>query len=184
MSYIKLETPLTEEKIINLKIGDKVLLTGTIFTGRDAAHKKFVESLKKGKKLPFDPKGAVIYYVGPSPAKDGEVIGSAGPTTSYRMDDFSPALMDEGLKGMIGKGKRAQEVIDSCKTKKAIYFGATGGAAALISKRIKKAKIIAYPELGAEAVRELYVEDFPLIVINDTNGNDLYEEGKKKWKES
>lgn len=181
--YTKLKTPLKNEDLEKLKIGDKVLISGYIYTGRDAAHKKFIESLDKGEKLPFEIKGAVIYYVGPSPEKPGEVIGSAGPTTSYRMDSFAPRLLDLGLKAMIGKGKREKAVIDSCKKNNAVYLGATGGAAALISKCIKTSEIIAYEELGAEAVRKLYVEDFPLIVINDVNGNDLYMEGIKKWKE-
>ena len=181
MSYIKLTTPLKDEDLKELKVGDKILLSGIIYTGRDAAHKKFIETLESGEKLPFNPEGAVIYYVGPTPHREGEVIGSAGPTTSYRMDKFAPKLLEIGLKGMIGKGKRASEVIESCKENCAVYFGATGGAAALIAKSIKKAKVIAYEELGAEAVREMEVEDFPLIVINDTNGNDLYMEGKKRW---
>ncbi|MGM0508240.1 MAG: Fe-S-containing hydro-lyase [Fusobacteriota bacterium] len=182
MKTIRLQTPLKNEDIKNLKSGDKVLLNGIIYTARDEAHKKIMNSIKLGKNIPFDLKGAVIYYVGPAPAKKGEVIGSAGPTTSYRMDSFSPKLIKLGLKGMIGKGKRDSSVIEACKKNKAIYFGATGGAAALISNRIKSSEIIAYRELGPEAVRKLYVEDFPLVVINDTYGNDLYEEGKKKWK--
>ena len=180
---IKLNTPLKKEDLINLKIGDKILLTGIIYTGRDAAHQKFIDSLENGEKLPFDIDGAVIYYVGPAPAKPGEIIGSAGPTTSYRMDKFAPKLIELGLRGMIGKGKRDKNVIEACKNYKAVYFGATGGAAALIASKIKSSKIIAYEELGPEAVREMYVEDFPMIVVNDTTGKDLYEEGKKKWKE-
>ena len=181
MGYIKLTTPLTKEKIENLHSGDKVLLTGIIYTGRDAAHKKFIETLEKGEKLPFDINGTVIYYVGPTPEKPGEVIGSAGPTTSYRMDDYAPRLIKIGLMGMIGKGKRDKNVVDACVSFGSIYFGATGGAAALIAKKIKSSKVIAYEELGPEAVRELYVEEFPLIVINDCTGRDLYEEGTAKW---
>lgn len=180
---IRLTTPLKDEDLVDLKIGDKILLTGIIYTGRDAAHQKFIETLNKGEKLPFKIAGSVIYYVGPAPEKPGEIIGSAGPTTSYRMDKFAPELIKLGLKGMIGKGKRSKEVIEACKKYKSIYFGATGGAAALISSRIKSSKIIAYEELGPEAVREMYVEDFPMIVVNDTTGEDLYEEGKRKWKE-
>ena len=181
MGYIKLTTPLKKEDIKDLRAGDKVLISGIIYTGRDAAHKKFIETLKKGEKLPFDINGAVIYYVGPTPEKPGEVIGSAGPTTSYRMDDYAPKLIEIGLTGMIGKGKRDITVIDACKEHGAVYFGATGGAAALIAKKIKSSKVIAYEELGPEAVRELYVEEFPLIVINDCTGRDLYEEGTAKW---
>lgn len=181
--YIKLVTPLDSNMLADLRVGDKVLLSGIIYTGRDAAHKKFIDVLERGEKLPFELQGAAIYYVGPTPAKSGEVIGSAGPTTSYRMDSFSPMLLDLGLKAMIGKGKRSDLVIEACKRNGAVYLGATGGAAALISKCIKTSEVIAYADLGAEAVRKLYVEDFPLIVINDVKGNDLYAEGVKKWKE-
>ena len=156
--------------------------TGIIYTGRDLAHAKLVEALDAGKELPFDPKGAIIYYVGPSPAKPGKPIGSAGPTTSYRMDKYAPKLMDVGLKGMIGKGNRTGPVLDSMKKNKAVYFAAVGGAAALISKSIKEAKVIAYDELGPEAVRELKVEDFPAIVVNDAEGNDLYEKGMAEYR--
>jgi fumarate hydratase subunit beta len=178
---IKLTTPLSEKDLDNLKIGDKVLLTGVIYTGRDAAHQRLFDLIKQGKDLPFDLKGQIIYFVGPSPAKPGQAIGSAGPTTSYRMDAFSPKLIELGLKGMIGKGNRAKEVIDAMKKYKAVYFGATGGAGALIAKSIKKAKVIAYDDLGPEAINRLEVEDFPVVVINDTKGNDLYEEGAKKY---
>lgn len=182
MDYIKLTTPIKTEDILKLKTGDKVLITGVVYTARDAAHKKFIETIEKGEKLPFNLEGSVIYYVGPTPEREGEVIGSAGPTTSYRMDSYAPKLIKLGMKGMIGKGKRSQEVIDGCRDYKAVYFGATGGAGVLLSEKIKKSKVIAYEELGAEAVREIYVEDFPVIVVNDTNGSDLYEEGKAKWK--
>jgi fumarate hydratase subunit beta len=178
---IRLTTPLTTEDVEKLHIGDKVLLSGVVFTGRDAAHKRLLELLTEGKELPIDVKGQVIYYVGPTPAKPGKPIGSAGPTTSYRMDLYSPRLIELGLKGMIGKGNRSQGVIDAMKRYKAVYFGATGGAGALLAKRIRKAEIIAYPDLGPEAIRKLEVEDFPVTVINDTKGNDLYQEGIKRY---
>ncbi len=182
MQSIKLKTPLTRDNIEKLKIGDKVELTGYIYTGRDLAHKRFLEDIEAGRDLPFDPEGNVIYYVGPTPAREGEIIGSAGPTTSYRMDKYAPELIKRGLKAMIGKGKRSKEVVDACQEYASVYFGATGGAAALIAKKITKCEVIAYEDLGPEAVRKIYVEDFPLVVINDTKGNDLYEEGKKIWK--
>ncbi len=178
----KITTPLTDETVESLKAGDTVLITGTIYTGRDLAHAKLVEALDTDAKLPFDPKGAIIYYVGPAPAPPGKPIGSAGPTTSYRMDKYAPRLMDVGLKGMIGKGNRTEPVLDSMKKNKAVYFAAVGGAAALISKSIKAAKVIAYEELGPEAVRELTVEDFPAIVVNDAEGNDLYEQGMAEYR--
>lgn len=179
---IKLITPLRTEDLEKLKIGDEVLISGIIFSARDAAHKKIVEAMDRGETLPFELAGQVIYYMGPSPAKPGQVIGSAGPTTSGRMDAFAPRLMEAGLKGMIGKGKRSQKVVDAIKQYKCVYFGATGGVGALLAKAIKKAKVIAYSELGAEAVMELGVKDFPVIVINDTEGNDLYKEGVKKYR--
>ncbi len=179
---IRLTTPLTDEDVSKLKIGDKVLLNGTIYTGRDAAHKRLVELLEQGKELPFDVKGQVIYYVGPAPAPPGKPIGSAGPTTSYRMDPYAPALMDAGLKGMIGKGPRNKSVIDSMKKNKAVYLAAIGGAAVVVAKAIKKANVIAYEDLGTEAIRELKVEDFPCIVANDIKGNDIYNEGVEKYK--
>jgi len=181
MAEYKMTTPLTDEDIEKLKIGDIVYLSGTIYTARDAAHKRLVDLIDAGKELPFDLKGSVIYFVGPTPPKPGEPIGSAGPTTSYRMDSFSPILISKGQKAMIGKGKRSQEVKDACVKYKAVYFGATGGAGALIAQRIKKAEVIAYPELGPEAIRKLEVEDFPVTVVNDCYGGDLYEEGRKKW---
>ena len=183
MAEYKLTTPLNDEDVTKLKAGDIVYLSGVIYTARDAAHKRLVDLIKEGKELPFDLKGAVIYYVGPTPPKPGEPIGSAGPTTSYRMDPYAPTLIERGLKGMIGKGKRNNAVIEACKKYKAVYFGATGGAAALIAKAIKKAEVIAYPELGPEAVRRLEVENFPVVVVNDTYGNDLYEEGRKQWEQ-
>ncbi|MCT4597313.1 MAG: Fe-S-containing hydro-lyase [Vallitalea sp.] len=179
---IQLTTPLTNEKIKNLKTGDKVLLSGVLYTARDAAHKRMIEQLKKGEKLPFDVKDNVIYYVGPSPAKDGHIIGSAGPTTSYRMDPYAPLLIDIGLKGMIGKGNRDENVIDSMKKNCAVYFAAVGGAAALLADKIKKVEIIAYEDLGTEAVRRLEVEDLPVIVVIDSEGNNLYESEKEKYK--
>ncbi len=174
MSDIILTTPLNKEQLQSLKIGDKVLLSGIIYTARDAAHKRLVALLVNGEKLPFELPGAVIYYAGPSPTPPGKVIGSVGPTTSGRMDDYTPALQDAGLAATIGKGKRNQSVIDSCVANKAVYFAALGGAAALTAQCVKEAEIIAWPELGAEAVRRLRVENMPLVVINDTNGNDLY----------
>ena len=178
----KITLPLTDEILKDLKAGDNVLLNGVIYVGRDAAHKRLVEALDQKKPLPFDLKGQTIYYMGPSPAKPGQAIGSAGPTTSGRMDSYSPRLMAEGLKGMIGKGMRSQEVKDAIKKYKAVYFAAIGGAGALISKSIKKSEVIAYEELGAEAVRRLEVEDFPVTVINDIYGGDLYQEGKAKYR--
>lgn len=178
---IHLTTPLSEDKIKELKIGDEVFVSGTIYTARDAAHKKLIDLLHNNKDLPFDVNGSIIYYVGPTPAQPGQAIGAAGPTTSYRMDPFVEDMLTAGMKGMIGKGARSQNVIDSIKKHCAVYFGATGGAAALISKTIKKAEVIAFEELGPEAVRKLEVENMPLIVINDCEGNDLYNEGRKKW---
>ncbi len=178
---MKLTTPLTNETVEKLHAGDRVEITGTIYVGRDAAHKRLVEALERGEELPMDMTGQIIYYMGPSPTKPGNVIGSAGPTTSGRMDKFAPRLMEIGLKGMIGKGLRAQPVKDAMKKYKAVYFAATGGAAALIAQRIKKAKVIAYEELGAEALQKLEVEDFPVIVVNDMYGGDAYAEGKKQY---
>ena len=180
MEY-KLTTPLSKADTEQLKAGDVVYLTGTIYSARDAAHKRLVDLLAEGKELPFDLEGSVIYFVGPTPPKPGDPIGSAGPTTSYRMDAYSPTMLANGSRGMIGKGKRNQEVKDACKKHSGIYFGATGGAGALIGKRIKSAEVIAYPELGPEAVRKLEVEDFPVTVINDTYGNDLYQMGREKY---
>ena len=182
MAEIKLKTPLTDKDVEKLKIGDKVLLTGVIYTGRDAAHKRLFDLIEAGKELPIDIRGQVIYYVGPAPAKPGKPIGSAGPTTSYRMDAFAPKLMELGLKGMIGKGNRGADVVEAMKKHKAIYFGATGGAGALLARSIKKAETVAYEDLGPEAIQRLEVEDFPVVVINDTKGNDLYVEGAKKYR--
>ena len=184
MAEIKLTTPLTEEKVRELEVGDKVLLSGTIYTGRDAAHERLVNLLEEGEDLPIDVDGQVIYYVGPAPAKPGKPIGSAGPTTSYRMDPYTPALLNEGLRGMIGKGSRSQEVKDVMEEEGAVYFAAVGGAAALIAKCIKKAEVVAYEDLGTEAIRKLEIEDLPLIVVNDAANNDLYEIGAKKYSEA
>ncbi|MEW6685637.1 MAG: Fe-S-containing hydro-lyase [Candidatus Edwardsbacteria bacterium] len=180
-AVIKITTPLTDETLSKIKSGDKVSITGVIYTARDAAHKRLFDLLKEGKSLPIDIKGQVVYHVGPAPAKPGYVIGPAGPTTSYRMDAYSPALMQAGLKGMIGKGSRAKEVVEAMKKYKAVYFAATGGAAALLAKRIKKYEVVAYEDLGAEAICRSEVVDFPVIVVNDIYGNDLYEEGVRKY---
>ena len=180
----KLQMPLTEDMTSDLHAGDNVLISGVIYTGRDAAHKRLCELLEQGKELPVDLKDAVIYYVGPAPAKPGQVIGSAGPTTSYRMDAYAPALLDLGLKGMIGKGKRSAEVVEAMKGNGAVYFGAIGGCGALLAKCIKKAEVVAYEDLGAEAIRRLEVEDLPVVVIIDRWGNNLYEEGRKTYVES
>lgn len=179
MTKIRITTPLTDEVVENLRIGQRVSLNGKIYTGRDAAHKKLVELIEQGKELPFDPRGQVIYYVGPSPAKPGKVIGSAGPTTSYRMDPYAPKLYAAGIKATVGKGRRSPEVVKAMKQYKGVYLAAIGGAAALIARSIKEAKVIAYPELGPEAIYELVVEDFPVIVVNDVLGGDLYDEGVK-----
>lgn len=184
MAQWLINTPLKEEDIAKFKIGDQVILNGIIYTGRDAAHKKLVELINNGEELPFDLKGQIIYYVGPSPAKPGKVIGSAGPTTSGRMDAYAPELIKLGLKGMIGKGSRSVGVKDAIKEHHAIYFAATGGAAALIAKKITKAEVVAYPELGPEAIYKLEVQDFPVTVVNDIHGGDLYQEGIKKYGEN
>ena len=182
MAQVKsIVTPLTDEVIKTLKIGDKVSITGVIYSARDAAHKKLVELIEAGKDLPFDMPGQAIYFVGPTPAKPGNAVGSAGPTTSGRMDAYSPILIAHGLKGMIGKGPRSESVKDAMKKHGAVYFAAVGGAGALISKSITKVDVIAYPELGAEAIRRMEVKEFPAIVAVDASGNDLYEKGKKEY---
>lgn len=178
----KVKLPLTDDTLKDLEAGDDVLLNGVIYVARDAAHKRMVEAMDRGQDLPFDVRGQTVYFMGPSPAKPGQVIGSAGPTTSGRMDSYSPRLIAAGLKGMIGKGNRSQAVKDAMKKHRAVYFAAIGGAGALISKSIKKAEVIAYDELGAEAVRRLEVEDFPVTVINDIYGGDLYQEGKARYR--
>lgn len=178
---ISIQTPLTREQARSLHAGDSVLLSGVIYTARDAAHKRLCELVAQGKPLPFDVKDAVIYFVGPAPAKPGQAIGSAGPTTSYRMDPYSPILIRQGQTGMIGKGKRSEEVVAAMKECGAVYFGAIGGCGALLSKCIKKAEIVAYEDLGAEAVRRLEVEDLPVTVIIDAQGNNLYQDGRKQY---
>jgi len=182
MATLKIKSPLDEETLKELKAGDQVFITGVIYVGRDSAHKRMVEALDQGKPLPVDLKGQTIYYMGPAPAKPGQPIGSAGPTTSGRMDAYSPRLMAEGLKGMIGKGFRSQAVKDAIKKHEAVYLAAIGGAGVLIAKSIKKSEVVAYEDLGAEAVLRLEVEDFPATVINDIYGGDLYEEGTAKYR--
>ncbi len=182
MAEYSLKTPLTEEDVRKLVAGDKVSLSGIVYTARDAAHKRLVELLEKGEGLPMSLEGQIIYYVGPAPTPPGKAIGSAGPTTSYRMDPYTPALIENGLRGMIGKGERSDKVVDAMKKHGAVYFAATGGAAALISKRITAAEVIAYEDLGAEAIRELTVEDFPVIVAQDASGGNIYTEGQKKYR--
>lgn len=176
-----IQVPLLEQDIEELKAGDYVYLTGTIYTARDAAHKRMYDSMKKGESLPIDLKGNVLYYLGPSPAREGQVIGSAGPTTSSRMDKYTPDMLDAGLKGMVGKGKRSPEVIEAMKRNHAVYFAAVGGAGALLSKCIKEAEVVAYDDLGTEAIRKLYIENLQVIVVIDKDGNNLYETAPKKW---
>lgn len=177
----RIQTPLSEEDILKLRIGDRVLLSGKVLTARDAAHKRMVELLDRGEQLPFDIKGQVIYYVGPTPAKPGQVVGSAGPTTSKRMDKYVESLLKLGLKGMIGKGNRGKEVRELLSTYRAVYFAAVGGVSVLLSKKIVSSKLLAWEDLGTEAVREFIVEDFPLVVANDVYGGDLFEEGRSKY---
>jgi fumarate hydratase subunit beta len=177
----KIKLPLSQDVIESLHCGDNLLLSGVIYVARDAAHKRLIETLEKGETLPFDIQGQVIYYMGPSPSRPGKVIGSAGPTTSGRMDSYTTRLLKEGLKGMIGKGQRSDEVKKAIVQYKTVYLGAIGGAGALIAKTIIKSEVIAYPELGAEAVRKLEVEDFPATVINDIFGGDLYISGRTKY---
>jgi len=179
---LKIKAPMGSDVVEKLKAGDQVLISGVLYVARDAAHKRIVACLDKGEKPPFDIQGQTIYYMGPSPAKPGAVIGAAGPTTSGRMDAYAPRMMEVGLKGMIGKGARSQSVKDAMQKYKAIYFAGLGGAGALISHCIKKSEIVAYEDLGAEALRRIEVEDFPATVINDTRGGDLYEEGKAKYR--
>jgi len=179
----KVTTPLTDESVKDLRIGDAVLISGVIYTARDSAHKRLVDTLEKGEKLPVDFNGQIIYYAGPAPAKPGRPIGSIGPTTSYRMDPYAPLLIKHGLKGMIGKGNRNDEVVAAMKSNTAVYFGAIGGAAALGAQTVKKAEVVAYEDLGPEAVRRLEVEDFPAVVVNDCFGGDLYKEGMAEYKQ-
>lgn len=178
-----LHTPLSREDARALRCGESCLITGTIYTARDAAHKRLCELAAKGEPLPFDIEGAIIYFVGPTPAKPGQVIGSAGPTTSYRMDAYSPALIALGQTGMIGKGKRGEAVVEAMRRYGAVYLGAIGGLGALLGKCVKKAEVIAYPDLGAEAVRRLEVENFPVVVVIDSEGNNLYETGRRAYLE-
>lgn len=179
---IRINTPLTKETAVKLKAGDVVRISGYIYTGRDAAHKRLISMLESGEELPFDVRDQIIYYVGPCPAKPGQVIGSAGPTTSGRMDAYAPALIERGLTGMIGKGLRSTGVVNAMKKHGAVYFGATGGAAALIAKCIKSEEVVAFEDLGTEAIRRLRVEDFEVTVIIDANGNNLYETGRAMYK--
>ena len=180
----KITTPLTYDKVKELKAGDNVLISGIIYTARDEAHKRLVELLDKGESLPIDVKDSIIYYVGPTPAKPGHPIGSAGPTTSYRMDSYAPRLLDIGLRGMIGKGLRSEEVIESMKKNGAVYFAAIGGIAALMAKSIKKSELIAYEDLGSEAIRRLEVVDLPAVVAIDSRGDNLYEMGRMEYLKS
>ncbi len=180
----KLTLPLPEEDLAELKAGDEVSLTGVVYVARDTAHRRMIEALERGEPLPFDIKGQAIYYMGPTPARSGRVIGAAGPTTSGRMDIYSPRLMAEGLKVMIGKGMRSPAVKEAMKRHKAVYLAAIGGAGALISGRIKKSDVIAYEELGAEAIRRLEVEDFPATVANDIHGGDIFRQGQARYRVS
>ncbi|MCR4403540.1 MAG: Fe-S-containing hydro-lyase [Firmicutes bacterium] len=175
-------TPMSDDVVARLKAGDNVRISGILFTARDAAHKRLVGLLNEGKELPVDIRGQIIYYVGPAPAPPGRPIGSAGPTTSYRMDSYAPILMEHGLKGMIGKGSRSQDVRDAMVKFKAVYFAAIGGAGALLAKCVKASELVAYEDLGPEAIRKLTVEDFPAVVVNDVYGNDLYEDGVRKYR--
>ena len=181
---IRIETPLSLETAKTLRAGDSVLLSGTIYTARDAAHKRLIEALDRGEDLPIPIRDTILYYVGPTPARPGEIIGSAGPTTSYRMDAYAPRLIELGLRGMLGKGKRTPEVISAMKEHGAVYFGAIGGAAALLSKCITACEIVCYEDLGAEAIRKLTVKDFPATVVIDTEGNSLFEIGVQAYLDS
>ena len=176
-----IQAPLCSETVKELRAGDYVYLTGTIYTARDAAHKRMYDSMKKGEELPIELNGNVLYYLGPSPAREGQVIGSAGPTTSSRMDKYTPDMLDAGLKGMVGKGKRSKEVIEAMKRNGAVYFAAVGGAGALLAQCIKEAEVVAYDDLGTEAIRRLHIEDLPVIVVIDKEGNNLYETATEKW---
>lgn len=180
----KIDTPLTEESVRKLRSGDRVLFSGVIYTARDAAHKRFVEALEAGEKLPFEVEGQAIYYAGPAPAAPGKPIGPVGPTTSYRMDPYAPALLEKGLRVMVGKGRRSAEVVAAMKRFGAVYLGATGGAAALLARTVKEAEVVAYPDLGPEAVRRLVVEEMPLVVVIDSEGQDLYETGPALFRQS
>jgi len=174
-------TPLDDETVEKLRAGDSVRISGVLYTARDAAHKRLVELIKSGGELPIDLTGQIIYFVGPTPPRPGRVIGAAGPTTSYRMDPYSPYLIERGLKGMIGKGPRSPEVVEAMRKHRCVYFAAIGGAGALISKTVIGAEVVAYDDLGPEAIRKLVVREFPAIVVNDIYGNDLYEEGRRRY---
>ncbi|QYJ15791.1 Fumarate hydratase class I, anaerobic [Rubrobacter xylanophilus DSM 9941] len=179
---IRLRTPLSLEAIRPLRSGDLVLISGVLYTARDAAHARMAAALDAGERLPFDPEGQVIYFVGPAPARPGHPIGPAGPTTASRMDPYSPLLIERGLRGMIGKGKRSRAVKEAMREHGCVYFGAVEGTAALLARRVRKAEILAYEDLGPEAIRRLVVEDFPAVVVNDLHGGDLYEEGRTRWR--
>ena len=179
---IRLEAPLTKEGNESLKSGDVVLLSGVLYTARDAAHARMKEAIANGEDLPIDPEGQIIYFTGPAPARPGHALGPAGPTTASRMDPYSPLLIERGLKGMVGKGLRSREVRDSMQEHGCVYFGAVEGTAALLADRVKKAEVVAYEDLGAEAIRRLVVEDFPVVVVNDLHGGDLYLEGRERWR--
>jgi fumarate hydratase subunit beta len=181
MKTVHINTPLDADTLEKLKAGDRVLITGVIFTARDAAHKRMVHALHRKEELPFDIRNQIIYYSGPTPARPGYIIGSIGPTTSGRMDAYTPDMLEAGLKGMIGKGSRSAEVKDSIVKNRAIYFAAIGGAGALISRKIKKSEVIAYEDLGTEAIHRLEVKDFPAVVVNDVHGGDLYQQGKAEY---
>ena len=181
-TILPIKTPLMESDVTNLRIGDKVAISGIIYTARDAAHKRLVDLILRNAELPFDIRNQIIYYVGPSPAHPGRPIGSCGPTTSQRMDVYTPQLLARGLRATIGKGNRSETVIEAMKRYKAVYFAATGGAAALLARAVKNAEVIAYEELGAEAIMRLEVESFPVVVVNDVYGNDLYREGITKYR--
>lgn len=180
----RIQAPLKKEDLIDLQAGDYVYITGTIYSARDAAHKRMYETMQEGKEIPLELKDNIIYYLGPTPAKEGQVIGSAGPTTASRMDKYTPLLLNNGLNGMIGKGKRSKEVIDAIVKNKAVYFAAVGGAGALLSKCIKKSEVIAYDDLGTEAIRKMEVENFPVIVVIDSEGNNLYETAVEKFRKT
>ena len=181
---VRLETPLGTEDVVPLRSGDAVLLHGILYAARDAAHARIKEAIEKGEQLPFDPEGQVVYFTGPAPARPGNPLGSAGPTTASRMDPYSPYLIERGLRGMVGKGTRSEEVRRAMREHGCVYFGAVEGTAALLADRVKEAEVVAYEDLGPEAVRRLLVEEFPVVVINDLHGGDLYREGRERWRRS
>jgi fumarate hydratase subunit beta len=183
MAEHRIQLPLTEEAVETLRAGDYVYLTGAIYTARDSAHRRMVEALSKGEPLPLDIRGQVIYYVGPTPAKPGSVIGSAGPTTSIRMDPYTPSMLEAGLKGIIGKGGRGPKVREALQKHRAVYFISVGGAGALLAKQVRSLEVVAYEDLGTEAIRRLEVEEFPVVVCNDIHGGDLLEQGKAEWRQ-